>query len=663
MEATREIYWNVGHGVVWPMYLLSFAAAGLCGYGFYRRLQVYRLGRPVNRLDHVPQRLAAMVRGFLGQRKVLRARGPGTAHALFFWAFLVLFAGTLLVMVQADLVGPLLRRNLLRGDFYRLYSLALDVAGLLAVVMLVGLALRRLLRGQGLATVRSDWLVLGLTLAILLTGFLVEGIRMAATELRTDPELARFSPVGLAVAKLVAFGGGGRAPALLAAHQGLWWLHFLLVAGFIASIPFTKLRHLFTAPAGYLLADRRPRGSIATLDLEAEGTEQFGAARITDLTWKDVFDADACTGCQRCQDRCPAHATAKPLSPMKLVKQLGEAALRSPEASLADTVGRDALWSCTTCFACQDVCPASVEHVNKVVEMRRHLSLMEGEFPGDEVRTAASNVEVNGNPFGFDHTSRGDWATGLEIPVLGDGAEVDVLYFAGCYASFDRRNREVARSFMRICRTAGVRVGILGKEERCCGDAVRKLGNEYLYQATARQNVETIRAYGVKKVVTTCPHCFGALSRDYRDLGLELEVEHHTAFIDRLIANGKLPIAPDAFDCTYHDSCYLGRYQGVFEAPRSVLRAAGGRLVEMERSGRDGFCCGAGGGRILAEEKLGSRISVARVEMARATGAPVVVSNCPFCLAMLEDGVKTGGCDGSLNVKDLAELVAERMGG
>ncbi len=661
MEATREIYWNVGRGVVWPMYLIALTAAALCAYGFHRRVQVYRSGRSVNRLDHLPERLTAMLRGLLGQRRVLRASGAGAAHALFFWSFLVLFAGTLLVMLQADLVEPLLGRNLLRGDFYRLYSLALDLAGVVALVLLLGLALRRLLlRGRGLETTRSNWAVLALMVAILLTGFMVEAVRMAPTELRAAPELARFSPVGMALASLFT---GVEEPSLRSAHRALWWFHLLLAAGFIASIPFTKLRHLVTVPAGYLLADRGPRGAIATLDLEAEQAEQFGAAKVTDLTWKDIFDADACTSCQRCQDRCPAHATSKPLSPMKLVKQLGEAAFHDSGASLADIVTREALWSCTTCFACQDVCPSSVEHVNKIVEMRRHLSLMEGEFPGDEVRAAATNVEVNGNPFGFDHASRGDWASGLELPILGDGAEVDVLYFAGCYASFDRRNREVARSFIRICKAAGVRVGILGKDEKCCGEPVRKLGNEYLYQAMARQNVEAIQAHGAKKIVTTCPHCLGALSRDYRDLGLELDVEHHATFIERLVSQGKVPLAPGSLDCTYHDSCYLGRYQGIYDAPRSVLQMAGARLVEMERSRQDGFCCGAGGGRILAEERLGTRINVARARMAQSTGAPLVVSNCPFCLTMLEDGIKAGGCDGTLRAKDLAELVAERIGG
>jgi Fe-S oxidoreductase len=434
------------------------------------------------------------------------------------------------------------------------------------------------------------------------------------------------------------------------------------VIGLVAALPWTKLRHLVTTPLGRLFADPRPRGSLATLDLEAEAAT-FGASKVEDLSWKDIFDADACTGCERCQERCPAHGTGKPLSPMRVVRQVGAAAFLDPAVDLVDALGRDAVWSCTTCLACQDVCPASVEHVAKVVELRRHLSLMQGEFAGDEVRAAVGNVEVSGNPFGFAPASRGEWADGLDVPVLGDGASADILYFAGCYASFDRRNRLVARAFVRICKAAGVRVGILGKAEWCCGDAVRKLGNEYLYQEAARRLVEAIRAAGVRKVVTTCAHCFNALARDYRDLGFTAEVEHHTTFIQGLVSSGRLPMKAARLDCTFHDSCYLGRYHGITEAPRAVLRAAGANVVEMERSGRDGFCCGGGGGRILAEEKVGVRINAARAHQAAATGAPVLVSSCPFCLTMLEDGVKTGGHEERMVTKDLAEVVAERIGG
>lgn len=657
MEATREIYWNIGHGVVLPMYLITFAAVAWCLYGFWKRVAVYRQGKPLNRVDHFDERVKRMIHQVFSQEKVAQVQSGGLQHMFLFWGFLTLFAGTLLVMLQADFFQPVMKVVILEGEFYKGFSLALDVAGIVTVLMLAGLFIRRFVRNEpGLETTDEDYIVHHLLFAILLTGFLVEGARMAATELQ-NPALARFSPGGLLAAQLFTT---LTPKSLLEMHKALWWVHFALVIGLIASLPYTKLRHIVTTSLNAFFMPLEPKGSIATINLEEEGVEQYGAARVADLTWKDIFDADACTSCKRCQDRCPAHATEKPLSPMKLVKSIGEAA-GAPETALAEAVGEDAIWSCTTCRACQDICPANVEQVNKVLEMRRNLTLMEGAFPGDEVRTAVGNIEVNGNPFGLAYAGRGDWAEGLDVRVMAEDAEVDILYFAGCYASFDRRNREVARSFVRICSAAGVRVGILGKEERCCGEPVRKLGNEYLYQMTAAENIEAIKGYGVKRIVTTCPHCFNTLARDYVDLGLDVPVEHYTTFIHRLLSEEKLPVWPERFDFTYHDSCYLGRYMDIVDEPREVLQAAGGRLTEMEKSGYESFCCGAGGGRILAEEKIGSRINATRVGMAAGTGSPLLVSNCPFCLTMFEDGIKTGGFEETIRVRDLAEIVAERL--
>ena len=287
------------------------------------------------------------------------------------------------------------------------------------------------------------------------------------------------------------------------------------------------------------------------------------------MTWKDIFDADACTSCKRCQDRCPAYATQKPLSPMKIVHQIGELAEGDPSGNLIETCTPDALWACTTCRACQDICPADIEHVNKILEMRRNLALMEGAFPGDEVRTAVNHYEVNGNPFGLAFAARGQWADGLGLSTLESGAEVDVLYFVGCYASFDKRNQQVAKSFTAICQAAGVRLGILGKEEKCCGEPPRKLGNEYLYQMTAKANIELIKGYGVKRIVTTCPHCYNTLARDYKDLGLDIPVEHYSTYVGRLLAAGRLKLKPAPFHFTYHDSCYLGRYMDIIRQPRA----------------------------------------------------------------------------------------------
>jgi len=657
LEATREIYWNVGHGVVPIMYVLAVLAVAFLAWGFYRRIRVYRRGRPVDRLANLGGRVSRLLVNSLGQVKVMKVRLPGITHASFFWGFLVLFIGTLLVMVQADLMDPFFDTIFLKGDFYRGFSLVLDIAGLVAIIALVGLLVRRfVVRPDGLDTTKDDYIMHGFLLTILITGFVIEGARMAVTELDAAPELARYSPVGLVFAH--ALYGLGKS-SLQSLHKVLWWVHLVLAVGFIASIPLTKFRHMFTTSANYLFSDLGEKGVMSTMDLEDEEAEQFGAAELEHLTWKDVFDGDACTVCKRCQDRCPAYRTEKPLSPMRVVLQLEEAAFRGSEATLIEDVGSDVLWSCTTCRACEEICPAEIEHLDKILEMRRNLVLMEGEFPGEEVTMAVNNVEVNGNPFGLAFATRGDWAEETDMVLMSEDSEVDVLYFPGCYASFDSRNQAVARSFARICSAAGLKVGILGGEEKCCGEPLRKLGNEYLYQAVAAENIEKFQKYGVTKIVTTCPHCFNTLGRDYRDLGLEVEVEHYTLFLDRLLRDGSLELEAQPFDFTYHDSCYIGRYRDIMDAPRQVLQATGGRITEMDASRYESFCCGGGGGLVLAEEKTGRRINVERVGMAQETGASTLVSNCPFCLTMFDDGVKMAETD--LQARDLAEIVEERL--
>lgn len=659
MEFTREIYWNVGHGALTlvPMYLLVIIALAVVIKSFLARREVYRLGQPLGRTDNLGARISDMLANILLQKKVTRVPVPGLFHGLFFWGFLLLLIGTTLIVIQADFTDLLFGYKFLTGNFYKLFSITLDLAGLVALVMLGALFVRRyFFRPEGLETKRDDAIMHGLMTIILLTGFVIEGTRMAVTELGTP--LAAWSPVGNLIAVSMSWLG---EDALRTLHKLTWWFHLLLVMGFIALIPFTKFRHILTTSANYLFVDRGPKGQLRSLDLEDESRETFGVTQVSEMTWKDIFDADACTLCKRCQDRCPAYATGKPLSPMKLVNQIGEVAFTNPEASLIDTVTKDVLWSCTTCRACQEICPAAIEHVSKIVDMRRSLVLMEGEFPGEEVMAAMEATEVNGNPLNIGYAARGDWARELEVSVLGEDAEVDILYFVGCYGSFDKRNIAIAKSFISLCQAAGVKVGILGKEEKCCGEPMRKMGNEYLYQSLAMENVELINGYGITRIVTTCPHCYNTLNKDYRDLELAAEVVPYTLFLEELIAEGRLKINSEGLDCTYHDSCYLGRHNDIYDSPRTLIAAAGGSIREMERSREESFCCSAGGGRIMAEEKLGERMNVARVNMALETGAKVLVSNCPFCLTMFEDGIKGAGAEDRLKPKDIAELLAERI--
>jgi Fe-S oxidoreductase/nitrate reductase gamma subunit len=659
IKSSREIYWNMGPHVPFAMYLLAIAAVVTCAWGFYRRILVYRLGKPLDRFYLLPFRIGRLMSQALSQVNVARGSFAGKLHALFFLGFFLLFIGSLLIMLQADFTEPLFHLRFLQGWFYRCYSLFLDLAGGLAVVGLVALQVRRAItKPGGLETDGEDVLVIFLLLSILISGFFVEGLRMAVSEITANPELAAFSPIGLGIGRLSIAVSQDRLYAL---HRVFWWFHFLLAIAIIALIPFCNLRHLFTIPANYLFSYLGPKGAIETINLEDERITQFGAASVTDLAWKDILDADACIACERCQNRCPAWETGKPLSPMKIVQNIGEAAFAGSMTPLVESVGPDALWACTTCRACEEVCPAEVEHTNKIIEMRRNLVLMEAKLPGEEVQAAFENLEVNANPFGLAYSGRGAWAEGLDLQTMTGDCDTDILYFAGCYASFDGRNRKVARDFVTICNAAGVKVGILGKDEKCCGEPARKLGNEHLYQVHARQNIEAIRNCGVKRIVTTCPHCFNTLGRDYRELGLDVPVEHYTTFINDLLRQDRLVLAPALFQFTYHDSCYLGRYMGIVDQPRQILKSAGGELIEMARSRCDSFCCGGGGGRILAEESSGSRINELRVRMARETGAPLLVANCPFCLTMFEDAIKSGGLEGGLAVRDLAELVAARI--
>jgi Fe-S oxidoreductase/nitrate reductase gamma subunit len=659
MGVTREIYWNIGHGAVVVMYLLALVAVGLLVQGFRRRREIWRRGKPLDRTDNLARRFSRFLAETFSQRKVARVPDGGLPHSMLFWAFVLLFAGTLLVMAQADLLTPLFRFNLLSGNFYRAYSLVLDLAGLLALQALGVLAARRfVIRPPGLESAPADAGIHLLLFSVLLTGFIVEGFRMAATELRDNQALALWSPVGYLFATLFS---GMSLHAQRVAHQTLWWFHLLLGLGFVAIIPWTKLRHIATTSGNSFFEPHEPKGTLASLDLEDENAERFGASAIGDLSWKDLFDADACTACGRCQQRCPAYLTGKPLSPMKVIDDIGSLAETASENGLIEAVSRGALWSCTTCGACEEICPASIEHVGKIIEMRRSLVLMGGEFPGEEARRACDAIEVNGNPFGLAAASRGDWAKGLPVSVADGKTETDILYFVGCYASFDPRNRKVAKSFIKICEAAGVSVSILGPAERCCGEPARKLGNEYLYRMVAESNIAAFCAAKAKQIVTACPHCFNTFVRDYRELGLDTPVEHHSTFIRRLVGEGRLKLNPASFSATYHDSCYLARYRNIIEEPRLVLEAAGGRIAEMEWSGREGFCCGAGGGRILAEEKLGTPIVDERLRMARKTGASTLVSACPFCLSMFEDGLKRESGKPELEAFDLAEVIAQSI--
>ncbi|MBX6378314.1 MAG: 4Fe-4S dicluster domain-containing protein, partial [Clostridia bacterium] len=576
------------------MYLLFAAAMAVMAYGFYRHFRLWSLGRPELRSGSAAVRLRFVLQHVLGQGRLLRERYAGLFHALFFWGFIVLFLGTVVVMIDTDLHIPIMH-----GEFYLYFqSLALDIFGLLTTVGILMAAVKRYgQRPERLMTShnRADGLILAWIFVILVTGFLIEGLRIVVTR---DPWGA-WSPVGLATGRFLA-ALGLTPPAMVGLHAGLWWFHLVLVLGFLAYIPYSKLLHLVTAPLNTFLVSLEPKGALRPIDVET--AETLGTPRIQDFSWKHLLDLDACTECGRCQAVCPAYAVGKPLNPKAIVLDLrdylhaqGPLLLAGDgDGSSSDdgspiigpVISEEALWACVTCRACMEACPVFIEHVPKIVDMRRYLVMEQAEFP-ETMQEAIRSLEARGHPFRGATASRTDWYEGLDILEMSQAKpeEVEVLYWVGCAAAFDERNQKVARAFSQVMKRAGVRFAILGPEERCTGDPARRIGNEYLYQMMAQQNVETLNSYNVKTIVTTCAHCFNTIKNEYPQFGGHYDVVHHTEFIERLIQEGRLtPNRELKALITYHDPCYLGRYNDVYDEPRTVLRVLpGAQVVEMKR--------------------------------------------------------------------------------
>ncbi|MDA8442103.1 MAG: (Fe-S)-binding protein, partial [Peptococcaceae bacterium] len=548
--------------------------------------------------------------------------------------------------------------------------------------LLIALFRRYIQKPDGIDSGFDDGVVLGLLLLIVITGFVLQALRIVGTQ---DP-WAAWSPVGNFLAN---FFRGMSMPALTATHRFLWWFHLALAFSFIAYIPYGKLFHLGLAPLNIYCRSLEPKGTLSYIDMEDETAETFGVGKLEEFTWKDLLDTDACVRCGRCQNNCPAYLSGKPLSPKKLIQDLRQhlnvkggailtlrqnyaqkgmvqeeiaAADMATDGILAQTlvnsvVEDEVLWACTTCRSCMEQCPTSVEHVPKIVDMRRNQVLMESNFPS-EAQLAFRNMENNGNPWGIGWQTRADWAKDLGVATFDEKPDAEYLYWPGCSGAFDSRNKKVSTALVKLLQSAGTSFAILGNAEKCCGDSARRMGNEYLYYALAQENIATMTGYGIKKIITQCPHCYNTLRNEYPQLGGEFEVLHHTEVLAELLRQGKLAVsAPIQAKVTYHDSCYLGRYNDIFAAPRDILSSAGAKLVEMERNYSKSFCCGAGGGRMWLEEKLGNRINEMRTEQALEVGADMVSTACPFCLTMLSDGIKSKDAAETLQAKDIAEVL------
>ena len=626
-------------------------------------------------------RLWTFVANVIGQRKLFKDPKAGTMHALIFWGFLAFGLYTTATFARA--LDPDLA-ILPDGWIANVVLGSVDLFALLVAASVVYAMYRRWIvhvpRLRNTDSVDAA-AILGMILALMLTYFVLRSMDLRGLVEGSPVVVGHSVPAVVTPVSwvLVSLWPAWDPPTASLVFYGIWWLHVSLLLAFIAYIPHSKHLHIMVAPFNVLLVTTNPPGELPPMNLEKE--DELGAGRIEDLSWKQLLDLYACTECGRCTASCPANLTGKTLSPKDVILDLkahllekGDAMRTGNAEAMANekwvqlpggVIRTEDLWSCTTCMACVEECPVFIDHVRKIVDMRRNLVLAQGSFP-EESSGMLKNIETNYNPWGLGWDQRARWAEGLDVPLLSDlataGETVEVLYWVGCAASFDDRNRKVAQTLVRLFQRAGVRFAILGPEEKCTGDPARRLGNEYLAQTMIRANVETLNRYAIRTIVTACPHCFNTLRNEYPDFGGKYEVVHHSVYLERLLKSGRLtPTKEIQGLLTYHDPCYLGRYNKVYEEPRDVLvHLPGVRLVEMRAHGKRAMCCGAGGARMWMEERVGEKVNHRRLDHVIESGAKGVAAACPYCLIMLDDAAKTKNREDIVRF-DIAELVERSL--
>jgi Fe-S oxidoreductase len=629
-----------------------------------RALTLYRLvrmGKPAARFADVPARAKAEAVVVVGQSKLLQRLVPGLVHALIFWGFLVLFPTIVIAMVGA--VDPHATLPWLGAQGW--YALMVDVFALLVITGVVAaFVIRKVQRPKrfvGSHLGEAD-LILALIAGIVITLFLWHASQIA---LGLNDYPASWAPISGSIAQAL------HGPLIPYLERASVWAHVLIILTFLVYLPYSKHLHIVVAAINVYFGRTRARGRLEPIEFDkAEEDVRFGSARVTDMTWKQMLDTMSCTECGRCQDVCPAYATGKALSPKLLImamrdqllaegpKALASNGTHTPPPIVPNAVTDDIVWDCVTCGACVRECPVGIEHVDHIIDLRRNLVMVESRFP-EEAGAMLRDVDRSSNPWGKPQADRTHWAEGLGVRVLQPGEPApDVLFWVGCAPAFDERARKAAVSTAKLMQMAGVDFAILGPREACTGDPARRMGDEYTFQRLAGQNVATLNATGMKKIVTTCPHCFNTIGNEYPDFGGKYEVVHHTEFLAELVRDGKLAPLPSERTITYHDSCYLARHNDVRSQPRELVDAVG-KAIEMPRHGERTFCCGAGGARMWMEEKRGRPINQERVREAAATGAETLAVACPFCTVMLDDGVREMGA--KMQVIDLATLLAEAV--
>lgn len=665
MDVGREIFWNVGGSARWISYALMVITFLILIYGIKKRYPMWLIGKSSgfsfkNRLG---ERIMYFIKSGIFHNTILRPNElfPGLMHGFIFWGFVLLSIGTALVAIEDDVLKPLFDVTFLHGNFYLIFSAVLDFAGLLAIIgILMALYRRYVVRPSRLDNKPDDAITLVWILVVLVTGFLVEGARIAYD--RPPYEVASF--VGWVTSSLfMNMGKGG----ISATHAAFWYIHMLLSFGLIAYVVYSRLLHIITSSINMMVrgVQDQPRGAVTPI-ADFETAEEFGVNQVDGFTRLQIMDLDACTRCGRCQDRCPAFLSEKPLTPKKLIQDLkGEwerfaKGVKTEEGIIGNVIEEETLWSCTACLACQVNCPVSIPTFDKNLEMRRYLTMTLSQV-SSEMKLLYKNLQTRSDPYGMGKAHRLEWTEGLDIKKATE-EEVEVLYWVGCVASLDDRNRKIAKSVATIMNKAGVSFGVLGPEEKCCGDPLRRTGNEYQYLEMAEGNAELLKGLRVKKIVTACPHCFNTLKNDYAQLGLTIPVYHHTQFIAELMKEGKISVTPTLEGITtYHDPCYLGRVNGEFDDPRVLVNAVKkDRFVELGRNRNEGFCCGGGGGRIWMEEHH-LRINHLRMDEAIDASASTLVTACPYCLTMMEDAIKDKEKSETIKALDISEIVARGL--
>jgi Fe-S oxidoreductase/nitrate reductase gamma subunit len=597
----------------------------------------------------------------LAQARVLKKLYPGIMHFLLFWGVLIQVIGTIINIMNMMLFLPFVI-TFPRDGWYVAYEVAMDAAGVFIIVGVLMAAYRRLfMRPKYLSTNWDDWFALLMFLLIALLGFTNEAMRLIAA----DPSWAGYSLVGGWFAKLY-LSMGMTAESAAQWHNTLVVIHVIVALLLVGAVPFTKLRHMFNGPLNILVRPTRPIGALTKIE-DLENTEVLGVNKMTEFTPQQLLSFDACLKCGRCQEACPANIAGMPYSPRDLVQMLRtgmNASLLTGDAPadgdvLGPVVPENYSWQCTTCGACIVKCPVFINPVDEVIDLRRYQALTSGKLPKG-IADLLRNFERQANPWGIGADQKMDWAKDLNVRELKEGDTVDVLYFVGCAAAFDMRNRKVARAFVKLLQKANVDFGVLGFDEMCCGETARRMGNEYMFQEFAKQNVETFKKVKFNRIVATCPHCLNTLKNEYPQMGGDYKVMHYTELLSEL----KLPV-PGAHAVegrvAYHDSCYLGRYNDIYQQPRSLLDGTGVQRVEMKRKLEDSLCCGGGGGGMWQETDVTTRINHHRLQDAIDAKADVVATACPYCMIMFEDAIKAKGLGEKMKTLDIAEVMEKQL--